>query len=52
MQNEELWLDLWANKDHVERYICSIYAFVDFEWDSAGNTVIVHLASGEQVAVF
>ncbi|XP_052266334.1 uncharacterized protein LOC127868529 [Dreissena polymorpha] len=52
MQNEELWLDLWATKDHVERYICSIYAHVDFEWASAGNTVIVHLSSGEQVAVF
>ena len=46
-QSEELWLDLRVN----DRYICSIYAYTDYEWADAGNTAIVHLSAGDNVTV-
>lgn len=47
MQHEDLWLELWVNNI----YVCSIYAFTDFDWATAGNSAILHLLAGDQAAV-
>lgn len=46
-QNEELWQELRLNN----KYVCSIYAYTDFEWADAGNTVILHLFEGDNITV-
>ncbi|XP_052761170.1 uncharacterized protein LOC128203686 isoform X2 [Mya arenaria] len=46
-QNEELWQDLVHNGN----YVCSIYAFTDYDWADAGNTVILHLMEGDTMTV-
>ncbi|KAH3780157.1 hypothetical protein DPMN_157967 [Dreissena polymorpha] len=47
-QHEELWLDLRQNG----AYVCSIYGFTEFDWASAGNSVILHLSSGDNVGFY
>lgn len=46
-QNEKLWQELKLNRQHI----CSIFAFTEYEWAEAGNTVILHLQVGDNLTV-
>lgn len=46
-QDEELWLDLRKNGN----YVCSTYAFRNYEWAAAGTIAILHLTEVDNLTV-